>query len=162
MGDSKDHRSSTREHKDRSRSPRQDRSNSTSNRHHSSHSSSKDRDRDRDRDRSRSPRRDRDRDSRKSRRKEKERERESESEQENTLPQGVNQIGLDDFYIKATELKLWLWEEKGKVRFSNCIFRIRRKLIRTVCSYRNSTRSRMRMLEGTYHSISFTDPSLAQ
>ncbi|GAA5824708.1 hypothetical protein JCM5353_004417 [Sporobolomyces roseus] len=111
MGDSKDHKSSRREEKDRSRSPRQDRSNSTSNRHHSSHSSSN---RDRDRDRSRSPRRDRDRDSRRSRRKEKERESESESEQENTLPKGVNQIGLDDFYIKATELKLWLWEEKGK------------------------------------------------
>ena len=105
MGDSKDHRSSRREERDRSRSPRDDRD-----RHHPSST----RESHSHRDRSRSPRRD----SKRSRRKEKEKERESasESEDENRLPEGVQEIGLDDFYIKATELKLWLWEEKGKVR----------------------------------------------
>ena len=106
MGDSKDHRSSRREERDRSRSPRDDRD-----RHHPSSRESHSH---RDRDRSRSPRRD----SKRSRRKEKEKERESasESEEENRLPEGVQEIGVDDFYIKATELKLWLWKEKGKVR----------------------------------------------
>ena len=150
MGDSKDYRSSRREERDRSRSPRDDRD-----RHHrssrESHSHSH-----RDRDRSRSPRRD----SKRSRRKEKERERESasESDEDYRLPEGVQEIGLDDFYIKATELKLWLWEEKGKVRskalhsdsislslslFSQDEF----ELMFVTC--RNSTHSRMRTQGGT-------------
>ncbi|GAA6007426.1 hypothetical protein JCM11491_004159 [Sporobolomyces phaffii] len=106
------HRSSHRD-RDRSRSPRS----RDEGRHRSSASH---------RDRSRSPsRRDRDRDhkrdSKRSRHDSPERRgggggrAASDSEDDDAgPPRGVAEIGVDDFYIKATELKLWLWEEKGK------------------------------------------------
>ncbi|BGP20017.1 hypothetical protein JCM10213_000601 [Rhodosporidiobolus nylandii] len=78
-------RSSSRRHRSRSRSPRR-----------SSHRDRDDRD-GRDRKSSR-----RDRDER------------SESEGDVELPHGAEEIGEEDFFLKATELKLWLWEEKGK------------------------------------------------
>ncbi|GAA5985113.1 hypothetical protein JCM5350_000846 [Sporobolomyces pararoseus] len=108
---------SSRSDRDRSRSP--GRREGGEERHRSHRRSDKDRERDstssrkeRDRSRSRSPRRDHHRDSKRSRR---ERDNDSESEEEESgPPQGVDEIGVDDFFIKATELKLWLWEEKGK------------------------------------------------
>ncbi|GAA5878121.1 hypothetical protein JCM16303_002853 [Sporobolomyces ruberrimus] len=113
------HRSSER--RERSRSPREREERDRTERHRSSsHREHKDRDRDResrrDRDRSRSPRRDKDKDSKRERRSRKRQDSHSGSEDEDDggPPQGVDEIGVDDFFIKATELKLWLWEEKGK------------------------------------------------
>ncbi|GAA6039348.1 hypothetical protein JCM8097_002810 [Rhodosporidiobolus ruineniae] len=90
------HSSSSRRHRDdRSRSPRRD-----------------DPDKDRDRDSRRSSRRSRspdDRDKRRSKRDDSP----SDSDGE-PLPHGADEIGEEDYFLKATELKLWLWEEKGK------------------------------------------------
>ncbi|GAA5866515.1 hypothetical protein JCM8547_000651 [Rhodosporidiobolus lusitaniae] len=97
-GDSE--RSSHRRRDSRSRSP-------DSNRHSSSR---------RHRDRSRSPRRE-DKDKDRERRRDRERDRRERSPSEDSdveLPHGASEIGDDDYFLKATELKLWLWEEKGK------------------------------------------------
>ncbi|GAA5930896.1 uncharacterized protein JCM15063_002489 [Sporobolomyces koalae] len=113
MTDERSRSSHLRSNRDRDRS----RSRSPRRHQHSSHSSST-----RDRDRSRSPRRDKDRDrdskgqDRDRRRDKRAKDLDADSDQDDDRgpPDGVDEITSDDFFIKATELKLWLWEEKGK------------------------------------------------
>ncbi|GAA5917500.1 hypothetical protein JCM5296_001679 [Sporobolomyces johnsonii] len=85
---------------------------------HSSHSRSHHRTSRRD-SRSRSPddnrsssRRHRDRDH--SHRSHRDRHRDQSESEDEGPPDGVDEIGEDDYFLKATELKLWLWEHKGK------------------------------------------------
>ncbi|GAA5979353.1 hypothetical protein JCM11641_005009 [Rhodosporidiobolus odoratus] len=98
--DSNRHRSSRRHHsRSRSRSPRR-----SATRDDRDSQARDDSDRQRKGDRARGSRRSsrRDRD-------------QSASEDEVVhLPHGAGEIGEEDYFIKATELKLWLWEEKGK------------------------------------------------
>lgn len=73
-------------------------------------------DRDKDRDDRRSKDDDRERRRERERDKRDRRDERSDSEDGAGPPEGVKEIGEDDYFLKATELKLWLWEEKGKVR----------------------------------------------
>ncbi|GAA6021510.1 hypothetical protein JCM10207_005785 [Rhodosporidiobolus poonsookiae] len=123
MGDSKDDHRSSRRRDSRSRSPapnrdshsRRHRSRSRSPRRSSHRDKDRDNRRDRDRDRHDDERRERRRDKERERERDRDRDREdSGSESEVELPHGADQLCDDDYFLKATELKLWLWEEKGK------------------------------------------------
>ncbi|GAA5842747.1 hypothetical protein JCM3766R1_005774 [Sporobolomyces carnicolor] len=120
MNDPSSHRDrSSRSTRDRAKSPaRSDDDDSRRHErrhHHRSDRSSSSRRTDRDRDRSRSPKRtSRHSSSSSQRRRETGSDDSGDDSASGHPPAGVAEIGLDDFFIKATELKLWLWEEKGK------------------------------------------------
>jgi hypothetical protein len=113
MGKDSEDRSDRRHRSERSRSPRRERHRSRSPRRDDTDRSSRDKDREKDKDKDGRRRDDRDRERRKERR-----ERSPSSDEEDVvLPLGAEAIGEEDYFLKATELKLWLWEKKGKVRF---------------------------------------------
>lgn len=108
--------------KSRSRSPESNRHHSGSSRHY------REEDKDDDRSRGSKSRRDRseelseeddyeDRRARKKERRSKKREKRDKDEDEKDdkrLPDGVEEISTEDYFIKSNELKVWLNEEKGK------------------------------------------------
>ena len=99
MGESSHHTSTSSRRRDsRSRSP--DRS--SSRRHRSSH---------RDRDDDRSHRRDKAKDEHRHRR---DRSPSNDDGGSGGPPPGVDELSDDDYFLKATELKLWLYEDRGK------------------------------------------------
>ena len=53
--------------------------------------------------------------------KKKRRERREESDdEEGGPPEGIGELDESDYFLKSTELKVWLDEEKGKVRCRCC------------------------------------------
>lgn len=106
MGDSHRRRDS------RSRSPDRDHS-SSSRRHHRSRSRSPRRSSHRSRGDDDESRTHKDKD-RRDRRSHRDRDDRSDDEGDSGPPEGVDDLSDDDYFLKATELKLWLYEEKGK------------------------------------------------
>ncbi|KAK4330474.1 LOW QUALITY PROTEIN: hypothetical protein RTBOTA2_006135 [Rhodotorula toruloides] len=106
-------------------------------------------DRDKERDDRRS--RDDDRDRRREREREKRdrRDERSDSEDDAGPPEGVKELGEDDYFLKATELKLWLWEEKGK-KLDNLKTEDARRYFRKFCRAWN----RGRLSNNYYNGIS--------
>ncbi|GAA5923155.1 hypothetical protein JCM3775_007448 [Rhodotorula graminis] len=104
MGESDYHKSTSSRRRDsRSRSP--DRSSSRRHRDRSPRRSSH---RDRDDD-DRAHRKDKDKDSHRHRR-----DRSPSDDKDGGPPPGVDELSDDDYFLKATELKLWLYEDRGK------------------------------------------------